>query len=114
MPKATKAAKEQRVNMVYTLLLNGASRMQIMQYASDPKNGWNITTRQVDTYIAEANGMLAAESEYHRGRELGKAIARLNNIYQHCMRVQDYGRAIAAQRELNTLLGLHAPPAVQT
>ncbi len=113
-PRITKAEKEARVNKVYELLIAGARRYQILQYASSEKTGWNVTPRQVDSYIQEANALIAADSEFVRPRELGRAIAALDDLYQRCMKVQDYQRALAARRELNALLSLYEPPAAQT
>lgn len=116
-PRSNEAEKEQRVNKVYELLVSGARRYQILQYASstsDKKKDWKVTPRQVDSYIAAANALIAADSEFARPRELGRAIAALDDLYQRCMRIMDYQRALATRRELNTLLGLHAAPAPQT
>lgn len=116
-PRITAAEKDARVNKIFELLVNGFTRYQILQYASSskpPKKDWNVTTRQIDSYISEATAMLTTEAEYIRPKEFGKAIARLNDLYQRCLKVQDYQRAIAAQRELNALLSLYEPPATQT
>jgi hypothetical protein len=114
MEKANDATIEARVTKVYEMLIAGARRYQILQYAASEKADWNVSTRTVDYYIQEANALIAQEAEWHRGRELGRAIAALDDLYQRCMKVQDYQRALAVRRELNTLLGLHAPPAAQT
>lgn len=116
-PRITAAEKDARVNKVFELLVNGFTRYQILQYASSskpPKKDWNVTTRQIDSYISEATAMIAAEAEYLRPKEIGKALTRMNDIYQKSMKVQDYQRAIAAQREINALLSLYEPPATQT
>jgi hypothetical protein len=113
-PRITAAELDARVNKVFELIVNGFTRYQIMQYASLEKTGWNVTPRQVDTYIAKATALIANEAEYVRPKEFGKAISRLNDLYQKCLKVQDYQRAIAAQRELNALLSLYEPPAERT
>ncbi len=116
--KANRVTAETRVNKVYELLVNGLTRHQIWLYVTTNESGKalfaGVSIRQLDRYIAEANGLLGAEAEFHRARELGKAIARLNELFQRCMKVQDYQRALAVQREINTLLGLYAPPPPQT
>jgi hypothetical protein len=111
MSKATNAEKERRTDIIYTLLVNGASRFEICQYAS---KHWGLTNRQADRYIAGANSQIAAEAEYHRSRETGRSIARLNEVFKLCMAAKDYRSALAAQRELNALLSLYEPPAEQT
>lgn len=117
MPKSTKANKatyEARVNKVFEYLIAGMTRYQMLQHIASEKSKdyelfKDINKRQFDNYIAAANGMFAAEAEYYRGREFGKAKTRLEQIFQSSLKVPDYQRAIAAQRELNLMLGLHAP-----
>lgn len=48
--KSTKAEIIQRVSEVQTLLLEGRTRSNIVQYGSK----WKISDRQIDDYIAEA------------------------------------------------------------
>jgi hypothetical protein len=44
-----------------------------------------------------------------RQREIGKAAARLNQLYGKCMQIQDFKAALAVQREISTLFALYAP-----
>lgn len=110
--KVTQAEMEARVNKVYEMLIAGARRYQIQKYAQEKK--WNVTERQIDNYIAEANALIAQEAEFHRVREFGRAKAALDDLYQKCMQVRDYSRAHAVRRELNQLMALYQPPAPQT
>lgn len=111
--KITQAEKEARVNKVYDMLIAGARRYTIHQYATHKAN-WNVTERQIDNYIADANALIAQEAEFHRAREFGRAKAALDDLYQKCMQVRDYSRAHAVRRELNALMALYQPPAPQT
>jgi hypothetical protein len=106
--KATVAQFEARVNKVMEMLILGLSRASILQYVTNSTD-WNVSDRQVDNYIADANREIEKHSETVRERELGKAIRRLEMLFQSCMKVQDYQRALAVQKELNELLGLKAP-----
>lgn len=105
MPKVTNAESAERVTKIFELLLLGLSRQEIMQYCS----AWNITTRQIDVYIQKATARLKAHADYKREEQLGVAIHRLNNLYRSSLKIQDYKGALAVQKELNLLLGLHAP-----
>lgn len=105
MPKVTNAESAERVTKVFELLVLGLSRQEIMQYCS----AWEITTRQIDVYIQKATERLKAHADYQREEQLGVAINRLNKLYRDNLKVQDYKGALAVQKELNTLLGLHAP-----
>lgn len=106
MPKATQVEIEQRVNTVYELLMNGASRHAICQHAAKT---WGISRRTTDRLIALANKVFEEESATVRERELGKAIRRLETLFLRSMHVQDYKTCLSVQREINTLLGLNAP-----
>lgn len=109
MPKATNAESAERVTKVYDLLILGLSRQEIMQYCS----AWQITTRQIDVYIQKATERLKTHADYQREEQLGIAINRLNKLYRDNLKVQDYKGALAVQKELNLLLGLHAPQKIQ-
>jgi len=106
--KATVAQFEARVNKVIEMLILGLPRASAIQYVTNSTD-WNVSDRQVDNYIAEANKEVEKYSQTVRERELGKAIRRLEMLFQSCMKVQDYQRALAVQKELNELLGLKAP-----
>jgi hypothetical protein len=104
-PKSSSAEVETRINKVFDLLIAGASRSQVIQFASD-KAKWDVTDRQIDTYIAEANKRLIEVGKTHRETELGRAIARLNNLYFLSITVQNFNVALGVQKEINKLLGL--------
>lgn len=104
--KVTQIEMETRINTVYEMLLNGASRHAILQYCSKT---WGISFRHGDTLIARANTLFEEQAAYVRERELGKAIHRLTALYMRTLAEKDYRGALSVQRELNTLLGLNAP-----
>lgn len=120
MPKETKANRAQseaRLNKVYDLLVSGLSRWQVWQYVTGDKGKelfQDISRRQVDRYIAQASEMLVTEAEYHRPREMGRALASLKTLYQVAVKLQDIKTALAVRREYNALLSLYEAPAKQT
>lgn len=108
--KSTQEEIKRRIGEVSNLLVTGQKRYSIVQYASD--NGWNVEPRQVDTYIARAKQLLSEEgneSKAERVMLFGIALRRLNLLFVKCMAVQDYQRAIVAQKEINALLALYEP-----
>lgn len=105
--KTEKAERIKRVDAVFDLLIAGARRRDIIEYAQ--KNNWGVVPATIDTYIRSANDKLIQESQANREQELGRAINRLHNLYARASRVNDFRTALAAQRELSLLLGLHAP-----
>lgn len=58
---------------------------------------------------AEKKIVLAAN--YDRTKELGTAIARLNDLYRRAVAIQDTKTALQIQREINKLLDLYDRPA---
>lgn len=110
--KSTKAEIEQRITLVYDMIVVGSSRAQVLQYVTK-KTDWEVCDGMVDKYIARANDRLAEESQIHRATELGKSLSRLNTLYQKTLQVQDYARCLAVQRELNQLLGLYEPKQIE-
>lgn len=103
--KPTEAVFTDRVTMVYTDLVNGKRRAEILQYASI----WDVTPRTIDNYISRANTMLEQEAETVRQREMGKALARYNGLYKAAMDTGDVKTALDVQKEISRFLGLVAP-----
>lgn len=102
--KSTKAEVEQRVAMVVELLVGGASRAEIVQFAAGK---WAINERQTSNYIRRATDALAKDADPKLEAEKAKAIRRFTALYRKSMAVQDYKGALAAQDKLSQLLGLY-------
>jgi hypothetical protein len=111
--RVTKAQKEARINKVYDMLIAGARRYQIFQYVK-AKTDWNVDDRQIDRYIAEANALILAESDFHRQREYGRALAGVNDLIRRCVSIQDIRGEMQARRELHKLLALYPETDTQT
>lgn len=107
MRRATQAEVEYRVNQVYLLIMSGADAREIYKYAEAQ---WQISTRQADNYIRKAKDQFEDLADTVRKQELGKALARLNDLYKRNLKINDFKAALAVQKEIDTLLGLHAIP----
>jgi len=107
--KSTDIEIRLRVEEVYTLLLGGARRKEILQYAAK----WELSDRQVDYYISEAQDLIQAQVDKRTDYEFAKAIIRLEGIYTKTLKVQDYKTALAAVKELQTLFGLYPASKVE-
>lgn len=105
-PKQTKLEIEQRVTIVHDLLLNGSSRAQVIQYAAE-KTDWELSDRQIDTYIKRARKRFVQAAEIHREHEFGLAMLRLENLYQRNLKIQDFRVALSVLKEKHSLLGLY-------
>lgn len=104
--KATNAEMQRRVNEVAKMLADGATRPEILEFASKK---WNIGRASIDNLIKRANEAFEEESTFVREAEFGKALRRLNTLYAKAMKVQDYRVALSVQREIHALLALPLP-----
>lgn len=105
MKKATFALSEERTTEVYGLLIRGGSRADILQYTT--KKQWDLSPRQVDAYIEKAKEQIKAKAVQDRDYQYSIAMERLNFILRQAILIQDWQRALAAQKEINTLMGLY-------
>ena len=106
MGRSTAAEVAQRVDAVYDLLLQGAGRRGIAQYAAN--HGWQVSARQLDTYARRAREQLAKAAERNRAFELGRALERLDLLFLKAITENDRPEARAVLRDLTDLLGLAA------
>ena len=103
MGRSTKVEKNFRVDTVYKLLSEGNSRGQILQFAA---NQWNVSDRQVDTYIAEARDKLLADAEMERPAWVAEALQRLRTYEQAAYKSRQNQVAINAVQAQAKLIGL--------
>lgn len=107
----THAETRKRVSQIYTLLLQGIDREGIM--ATADKLGWGVSTNMIDKYTGKARERLEAKCERDEDFELGRAKARLDDLYRRCWdesgKLRDLRGALAVLAERHKLLGLHAP-----
>ena len=67
-----------------------------------------LVADQADAAIEIARGKIRDAIGVDREERTGEAIVRLNDLYERSLRIQDCKTALAAQKELNRLLGLNA------
>lgn len=110
--KATPVLAILKVNDVYTMLVKGAGRADIIQYAAEKK--WDLSDRQIDAYIAEAKAIFREHAAFDREEEYGKARDQLRDLYQRNHRVQDYKAAHAVRKDLSELHDLYPAKTLKT
>lgn len=115
---ANDALVEERVTVIYGLIIRGFSTRDILRFVADKKKNaqtegvptiWDIEPRQVEIYIARAQEEFKAQAAIHRETEFGKAIARLEHLYSSNIDIQDYKTALATEKTRIDMLGLNAP-----
>lgn len=102
--KATYIEAEKRRQQIEKMLLVGASYSQIVEYCS--KN-FNITSKQVDKYIAQIKDkwkkIFDKQSEYN----LSLALARREFLYARALQENDIRAALDIERDIRKLQGLY-------
>lgn len=98
------ATVERRIGEVFKLLLRGASRDDILKHLGDSGVDAEST---VNWYVSKANARFKELSKANSERELGRQLARLEDLYSRVFRIQDYRTALAVAKERNELLGLY-------
>jgi hypothetical protein len=106
MAKSTAAEITLRIDAIYDLLLQGVARRGIAQYAAG--HGWDVSARQLDTYIGRAKALLARQAERDRAVELGKMVEQLDLLFMKALAAGDRAEARAVLRDHAELLGLGA------
>jgi hypothetical protein len=99
-PTLTRAEKLDRV---YLAICRGLNRADVLAYASE--NHWSDKEAALDELIHAAEERLAtAAANLDLEIENGKAIVRLNELYQAAFKCQDYKTALSIQKEINRRL----------
>jgi hypothetical protein len=104
--KTTKAEKAQRVDAVMTLIMHGATRPEIIQYASEL---WDVVERTADDYASEARQQLEAITEPRRPYEFALMRTRLEDLYAKTYKMQDYYTSLRVLKQISELTGVEAP-----
>ena len=79
MAKASEHEMLIRIHEVYGLLVRGASRCRVTQYAAKK---WGVGDRQADVYIAEARKLLLRDAEIQRPEWLATSLGTLQEMIQ--------------------------------
>jgi len=101
----TATAPDYNAKKVALLLVSGLTETQAINTAQE-KLG--LDADQAQATVREAKRLITVAADYNREAEIGTAITRLNDVYSRALKVQDLKTALATQRELDKLMGLHA------
>lgn len=114
MGRTSNAELKRRVSVVEELLLDGATRAQIVRWCSDPDakkkdTPWTASDRTADNYIAKANIEIGKAAKKDTELELGKWRRRHESLFQAAMKIQDFRLARSINVDIGEFLGLAAP-----
>ncbi len=109
-PKPTNAERRRRLDIVESLLTDCATVTDIRRYFAE-KEGLRLGRRTVERYRELAEKRILKCAEPMRDREIRYAKLRLERCFARAISggKKNILAAIAAQKAINTLLGLNAP-----
>jgi len=96
--------RSDRVLKVIELLSSGHSPAQIVKITREQWN-WKANVKSIYNYIKRANTVFAEQSKTRIVEEFGKALHRLNSLYNLSLKNQDFKACLAVQQEINKMLG---------
>lgn len=102
--KSDAATVEQRVEMIYRLILDGWDSTAIVQ--NNAVRGWGLKVRQVRNYIKRARNRMKRELEKYRLVALDEHIAARRKLRKE---THDERVKLEVMRDEAKLLGLYAP-----
>jgi len=108
MARITNAELENRVNTIHDMLVLGVRRADILRFTSE-KTDWNVSSRQIDSYMALATELIKSAGVLDRETEISSMKQRLELLWRKNMQIQDYKAALAVLKERGSLLGIYAP-----
>jgi hypothetical protein len=108
--KADKASVMLRVDAILRLLIAGAQRHDLLQFASAPEQNWGLTARQVDTYIGKARKQLEKLAAARRSKALTRHLVQRGDLYARALAAGEIRTALAVAQDEAELLSLYPPP----
>jgi hypothetical protein len=100
--QASQSQREQRIEVIFDLMLRGASRGQLLQFAA--KN-WGVKTRVVDGYMAAARKWLLEYTEAGKEESFKAMLHRLRRLL--AKNWDNPSNPMEVIREMNRLLDLY-------
>jgi hypothetical protein len=85
--RANQAVKEQRINIIYELLLTETPRQSIIQFSSV---NWHISERQAENYLQSAKIILCEKLELNKDKVFNKAMRKLDFLYSMAFRQKQF------------------------
>lgn len=98
------ASNENSTQAVFRMLLQGLSREQIVAWVRSEKNETGLTEAGLPGALAVARDRLGEYAHFQHQDELGKTLARLDDLYAKSYQIQDYKTCHAIERERTKLL----------
>ena len=104
MKKATDEIVKQRVLAIVESIIEGGNTYEIVKHY---RSEWNLSERMIYKYINKAKNEFKKYAKTEAQVEIGKAINRLNKLFNSSLQIMDYKTCLAVQKEINSMLGLN-------
>ena len=103
--KPKKLTEEETTREVYRFLCRGLNRDAILQHAQG--QDWGLTPHALTAIIEKATTrLIETAADLNLDTEVGKALERLESLYQQAADAKETKTALAVQKEINSLLRL--------
>ena len=111
MVKSTNAEIVQRIALVYEMTVKGASYSYIIRYCTEK---WNVSTRQVETYISRVKEQLKElYDESYKKNLLEKTMAQLDDLYVKNYTIEDFRECRNLIESRNKMLGINSAEKIE-
>lgn len=94
---------EARVLEVLESILNGQNSHEITKHFA---LAWSVSEQTIYNYIKKANEHFKVYAKTEGQIEIGKAITRLNKLFNKSLQIMDFKTCLAVQKEINEMLAL--------
>lgn len=105
--KSDQVTMNKRIEEILQIRLRGALWPDILQHATE--SGWGVGERQLRTYVARSDEMLADIIEEDREKMVKRHLGQRRVLYAHAFQAGDYNTARNVLKDEAELLGLNAP-----
>lgn len=106
-PKTNAPKDQELIDRAILMIVSG---LTVENTASTLVTKLGLTPAKAEAIAKKAEKRIVLAANYDRTRELGTAIARLNDLYRRAVAIQDTKTALQIQREINKLLDLYDRP----
>lgn len=100
--RSTVASTEERVSIVYTMLLDGYTRSEILKAGKE----WKVSDRTIDDYIAKAKEEILEVNKDDRAENMSIVLKNLWNLYHKSQLIAEFGDAHRILMSIAKLQGL--------
>lgn len=85
----------------------GAARWRLLRFAAE--EGWGVSERQMDAYIAKATKIIAKQYEQEREKFVAVQLASLDDIADKATAERQYSAAVGARATILRVIGADSP-----